>query len=103
MAFQVLKGMKDVMPTESAKWQYVERLMRELCAKHGFCEVRTPVLEHTELFLRGVGSTTDIVQKEMYTFTDKGEGTLPVEFVAHAATLNDDTMPFKIVHFDKST
>lgn len=73
MAFQVLKGMKDVMPTESAKWQYVERLMRELCAKHGFCEVRTPVLEHTELFLRGVGSTTDIVQKEMYTFTDKGD------------------------------
>ena len=65
--------MKDVMPTESAKWQYVERLMRELCAKHGFCEVRTPVLEHTELFLRGVGSTTDIVQKEMYTFTDKGD------------------------------
>ena len=73
MAFQVLKGMKDVMPTESAKWQYVERIMRELCAKHGFCEVRTPVLEHTELFLRGVGSTTDIVQKEMYTFTDKGD------------------------------
>ena len=65
--------MKDVMPTESAKWQYVERIMRELCAKHGFCEVRTPVLEHTELFLRGVGSTTDIVQKEMYTFTDKGD------------------------------
>ncbi len=73
MAFQVLKGMKDVMPGESAKWQYVERIMRELCAKHGFCEVRTPVLEHTELFLRGVGSTTDIVQKEMYTFTDKGD------------------------------
>lgn len=65
--------MKDVMPGESAKWQYVERIMRELCAKHGFCEVRTPVLEHTELFLRGVGSTTDIVQKEMYTFTDKGD------------------------------
>lgn len=72
MLLQAPKGMKDVTPKESYKWQYIEGLMRELCARYGFEEIRTPVLEHTELFLRGVGDTTDIVQKEMYTFTDKG-------------------------------
>lgn len=73
MAIKVLKGMKDVLPDESYKWQYVESVIRRCCEKHGFSEARTPVLEHTELFLRGVGATTDIVQKEMYTFTDKGD------------------------------
>ena len=65
--------MKDILPSESAKWQYIEDTIRKICAKNGFFEVRTPVLEHSELFLRGVGETTDIVQKEMYTFTDKGQ------------------------------
>lgn len=73
MQVQAPKGMKDVTPKESYKWQYVEALAREIGALYGFAETRTPVLEHTELFLRGVGDTTDIVQKEMYTFTDKGE------------------------------
>lgn len=73
MAIQVLKGMKDILPEESSKWQYVEGVIRNVCARHGFREARTPVLEHTELFLRGVGQTTDIVQKEMYTFQDKGD------------------------------
>ncbi len=73
MQYQAPKGMKDVTPKESYKWQYVEAQARELCAAYGFAETRTPVLEHTELFLRGVGDTTDIVQKEMYTFTDKGD------------------------------
>lgn len=73
MQVQAPKGMKDVTPKESYKWQYVEALAREIGAVYGFSETRTPVLEHTELFLRGVGDTTDIVQKEMYTFTDKGE------------------------------
>ncbi len=73
MQIQAPKGMKDVTPRESYKWQHVEGLMRELCADYGYGETRTPVLEHTELFLRGVGDTTDIVQKEMYTFTDKGD------------------------------
>lgn len=72
MQIQAPKGMKDITPKESYKWQYIEKLMRERCAEFGYRETRTPVLEHTELFARGVGDTTDIVQKEMYTFTDKG-------------------------------
>lgn len=66
------KGTKDVLPGESGKWQYIERVIRDICARFGYSEIRTPVFEHTELFLRGVGGTTDIVQKEMYTFLDKG-------------------------------
>lgn len=66
------KGTKDVLPGESYKWQYVENKIRDICAKFGYREIRTPIFEHTELFLRGVGGTTDIVQKEMYTFLDKG-------------------------------
>ncbi len=73
MQYQAPKGMKDVTPRESYKWQFIEREMRDICSVYGFSETRTPVLEHTELFLRGVGDTTDIVQKEMYTFTDKGD------------------------------
>ena len=67
------KGTKDVTPNDSYKWHHIESVMRENCAAYGFREVRTPVFEHTELFLRGIGNTTDVVQKEMYTFTDKGD------------------------------
>ncbi|MEG1559250.1 MAG: histidine--tRNA ligase [Clostridia bacterium] len=73
MNYQALKGMKDVLPSESYTWQYAEDKIKEACKMHGFLEVRTPLLESSELFLRGVGKTTDIVQKEMYTFMDKGE------------------------------
>lgn len=66
------KGTKDVLPAQSSKWHYVESVIRDICARFGYREIRTPVFEHTELFLRGVGDTTDIVQKEMYTFDDKG-------------------------------
>lgn len=62
-----------MLPAEIYKWHFIEKTIRELCAKGGYREIRTPVFEHTELFLRGVGDTTDIVQKEMYTFLDKGE------------------------------
>lgn len=72
MLTQAPRGTKDVLPQDSWKWQAVEAVMREIAARAGFREVRTPVFEHTELFLRGVGDTTDIVQKEMYTFEDKG-------------------------------
>lgn len=64
------KGTKDVMPSQVYKWHYVEQAFSDLCARYGFREIRTPVFEHTELFARGVGDTTDIVQKEMYTFQD---------------------------------
>ena len=67
---QAPRGTKDVLPAESYRWQYVEAKMRQAAAEAGYREVRTPVFEHTELFLRGVGDTTDIVQKEMYTFQE---------------------------------
>ena len=66
------RGTKDVIPQESYKWQYVEEKIRNICKNFGYKEVRIPVFEHTELFERGVGDTTDVVQKEMYTFEDKG-------------------------------
>ncbi|MCI8370104.1 MAG: histidine--tRNA ligase [Clostridia bacterium] len=66
------KGTKDVLPNQSYKWQYIEETAREVARAFNFKEVRTPVFEHTELFQRGVGETTDVVNKEMYTFEDKG-------------------------------
>lgn len=68
-----IKGTQDTLPNESYKVQYIESAMRETAENFGFREMRTPVFEHTELFQRGVGETTDVVQKEMYTFLDKGE------------------------------
>lgn len=66
------KGTKDIVPSEVYKWQYVEGVLRTIAAEYGFKEIRFPNFEHTELFNRGIGDTTDVVQKEMYTFTDKG-------------------------------
>lgn len=82
---QAPKGTKDATPENIYKWHYVEKMAADLCRRFGFKEIRTPVFEHTELFQRGVGDTTDVVQKEMYTFNDKGgrsitlkpEGTSP--------------------------
>ena len=108
MDYRAPKGMRDVLPTESYKWQYLEDLVRKVTKKYGFREARTPVLEHTELFLRGVGDTTDIVQKEMYTFQDKGnrsvtlkpEGTAGIVrmFVEHG--ISGDTQPTKIYYLN---
>lgn len=67
-----IKGTLDTLPSESYKTQYIESAVREIAENYGFYEMRTPVFEHTELFARGVGETTDVVQKEMYTFDDKG-------------------------------
>ena len=66
------KGTKDIMPDQIYKWHYVEKKFRDIAERYGYSEIRTPVFEHTELFTRSVGDTTDIVQKEMYTFTDLG-------------------------------
>lgn len=70
------RGTKDILPRDVEAWRYLERTMREICAQYGYLEIRTPVFEHTELFLRGIGETTDVVEKEMYTFTDRGERSL---------------------------
>ena len=67
-----IKGTEDVLPKESYRWQFVENIMSREAEKFGFKEIRTPVFEHTQLFARGVGQTTDVVQKEMYTFDTKG-------------------------------
>ncbi len=67
-----IKGTEDVLPKESYKWQFVEDIMRKEAQSYGFKEIRTPVFERTNLFSRGVGQTTDVVQKEMYTFDTKG-------------------------------
>ncbi len=68
----VPKGTKDILPEESYKWQYIEKTAREVAKTFGVKEIKTPTFEHTEVFERGVGDTTDIVNKEMYTFLDKG-------------------------------
>jgi len=65
------RGTEDVLPSEVKTWLFVENTAREVSRLFGFKEIRFPTFEHTELFLRGVGDTTDIVQKEMYTFLDK--------------------------------
>ena len=66
------KGTKDILPNEVFKWQYIEEKVKKIFENTGMKEIRVPVFEHTELFSRGVGETTDVVQKEMYTFEDKG-------------------------------
>ena len=85
MIINIPKGTKDILPSESYKWQWLESRIRETAARYGFKEIRTPMFEHTELFARGIGDTTDVVQKEMYTFeiaerslTLKPEGTAGV-------------------------
>lgn len=79
MLTQAPKGTKDVLPQDSYRWQALEQICRDVAALSGFREIRTPIFEHTELFLRGVGDTTDIVQKEMYTFEDKGERSITLK------------------------
>ena len=78
------RGTNDVLPEESYKWQFVEQKLLETAGLYGFREIRVPVFEHTEVFIKNVGDTTDVVQKEMYTFTDKGDRsiTLRPEFTA---------------------
>lgn len=69
---QALKGTHDILPEEMYKWDYMEGVIRDVCARYGYKEIRTPIIEATELFQRGIGDTTDVVTKEMYTFTDRG-------------------------------
>ncbi|MFC4738229.1 histidine--tRNA ligase [Bacillus daqingensis] len=86
MAFQIPRGTQDILPGEAEKWQLIEAKARDICRRYNYKEIRTPIFEQTELFARGVGDTTDIVQKEMYEFKDRGgrsltlrpEGTAPV-------------------------
>ena len=73
------KGTKDLLPAQAYKWHYVERKFAEICKNYGFKEIRTPMFEHTEVFARGIGDTTDVVQKEMYTFNDHGNRSITLK------------------------
>ena len=72
MKMKAPRGTVDLLPEQTRKWQYIEKELRDLCKSFNYEEIRTPLFEHTEVFQRGVGDTTDIVQKEMYTFDDRG-------------------------------
>lgn len=86
MKYRRIKGTNDVFGEEIWYWRFVEETFREVCESFGMEEIRTPIFEQTELFVRSVGEESDIVQKEMYTFEDKGgrsitlrpEGTAPI-------------------------
>ena len=71
MLIQAPKGTRDILPEDISQWNFVEKEFAVICKRFGYHEIRIPIFEHTELFQRGVGDTTDIVQKEMYTFEDK--------------------------------
>ncbi len=100
------KGTKDVLPSDSYKWQFVEKTAREVARRFGASEIRTPTFEHTEVFLRGVGETTDIVNKEMYTFLDKGgrsitlkpEGTAGVARAFVENGMHSSVLPAKLFY-----
>src|SRR5690625_1740789 len=82
---QGLTGMHDVLPDESGQWEQLEEIIRQWLASYGYRNIRTPILEYTQLFARGIGEVTDIVEKEMYSFTDRLNGdqlTMRPEFKA---------------------
>lgn len=84
---KVPRGTQDILPDQSYKWQAVEEIIRQTCRVYQYKEIRTPIFEHTELFTRGVGDTTDIVQKEMYTFEDRGNRSLTLRPEGTASTV----------------
>ncbi|MGI6648022.1 MAG: histidine--tRNA ligase [Bacillota bacterium] len=81
------RGTNDILPGQAEKWRYLEEQIRQICFEYGFGEIRTPIFEQTELFQRGVGETTDVVEKEMYTFLDKGETSLTLRPEGTASTV----------------
>jgi histidyl-tRNA synthetase len=84
---KLVRGFKDILPSDAALWQHVEVLVRDLLENFGFAELRIPVLEQTELFARSIGADTDIVEKEMYTFTDRGGASLSLRPEATASVV----------------
>ena len=100
------RGTQDVLPSQSYKWQYLEKKVMEIAGLYGFREIRVPTFEHTELFNRSVGDTTDVVQKEMYTFEDKGGRSITLRPEGTAGTLRSaiehgllgDALPVKAAY-----
>lgn len=106
MELRALKGTKDIYGEEMRKWLDVEEIIRNLCDDFGFNQIRTPMFEFTDLFARGVGETTDIVNKEMYSFVDKGENRITLKPESTAAVVRAflehsmfaDTQPTKLYY-----
>ena len=106
MEIKAPRGMQDILPGDVGRWQWAEAQMRELARRHGYREIRTPIVEHTEVFQRGVGAGTDIVDKEMYTFEDRGgrsltlraEGTAPVMRAVLEHNLAAQTPPVRVYY-----
>ena len=105
MLTQAPKGTQDMLPQDAYRWQIIDENMRRICAEAGYREIRTPVFEHTELFQRGVGDTTDVVQKEMYTFEDKGHRSITLKPEGTAGAVRafieghlNDTLPCKLYY-----
>ena len=100
------RGTVDVLPEDAARWRCVEEAFKRICREYNYQEIRTPVFEHTEIFERGVGDTTDIVEKEMYTFRDRGdrsvtlrpEGTAPVIRAYLENNLHAGPQPVKLYY-----
>lgn len=107
MEYRVPRGTRDMLPEQSAMFRRMEQVAAELSELYGYCQIHTPIFEHSELFYRGVGEATDIVEKEMYTFTDRGgrgltlrpEGTAPVAraFIEHK--LYNEAMPVRYFYW----
>lgn len=110
MRINAPRGTVDLLPEQTRKWQYVERVIQEICERFQYKEIRTPMFEHTEVFQRSVGDTTDIVQKEMYTFEDRGnrsitlrpEGTAGVVRAFVQNKMHGEVIqPVKLYYFDE--
>ncbi|HPR54000.1 MAG TPA: histidine--tRNA ligase [Deltaproteobacteria bacterium] len=87
MEVKAIRGMNDILPDEAMRWRFVEDTTRRIFSLYGFAELRPPVMERTDLFLRGIGDETDVVEKQMYTFTDKGGESVTLRPEATACVL----------------
>ena len=102
---QAIRGMNDLLPSDSPRWQFFEGKVRQLMHRYGFDEIRTPIVEQTALFARSIGEVTDIVEKEMYTFDDRNgdsltlrpEGTSNFRLHLFHANIRAGTCPTRIV------
>lgn len=84
---KIPRGTQDILPEDSKKWRYIENQLDELMTFYNYKEIRTPIFESTDLFARGVGDSTDVVQKEMYTFKDKGDRSITLRPEGTAAVV----------------
>ncbi|MCX5749864.1 MAG: ATP phosphoribosyltransferase regulatory subunit, partial [Candidatus Saganbacteria bacterium] len=87
MKYQVLRGTKDILPDETPVWQQIEEKIGRIFKRYGFSEIRTPIIEQSELFSRSIGDSSDIVTKEMYTFKDKGDRSVTLRPEATASVV----------------